>query len=121
MSPALPHRDADVSSRPSFEIPNEQHHALVPSHHTLGPTVLPPRFQLANSEDVLRPVVHADVHWFADGFVADRQLKLCSESGSSMPLLFDQTDVRDMLLQPRSSTATREGVLRRQKIGTEVV
>ena len=94
---------------------------MVPAIHILGSTDWPPRFELADGSCFLRGMVHADVARFADEFVAVRGDTLCSESRSTMPLLFDQTDVWDVLLQPRSSAATREVLLLRQKVGTEVI
>ena len=63
---------------------------MVPAIHILGSTDWPPRFELADGSCFLRGMVHADVARFADEFVAVRGDTLCSESRSTMPLLFDQ-------------------------------
>lgn len=81
--------------------------------HTLSPTVLPSRFELANGEAVLRRVVHADIHRFSIQRTTDDRGKLFHKSRAELPLLDGQTNVRDMLLRSRYQAATREIVLRR--------
>lgn len=99
-----------LSCRSTSEL-SEHRHAVVPISDTLSQTNLSPSIDLANSEDVLRGVVHADFDRISRQLVRDERKKLCSESRLAMPLLAGEADVGNLLLRSRKPATTREVLL----------
>lgn len=104
---------------PSIPELSEHRHAVVPVSDTLSQTNLSPSVDLANSEDVLRRVVHSGLDRTSGQPVADERKKLCSESRLTMPLLVGQTDVGNLLLWSRRPSSTREVLLFREDVSFE--